>query len=67
MHRHHSRKCNKNVFTRSSDPLEKIHIRKLAHFFNIMRLHHLFVVEEHPGRRLLALQSLSNEGDVVTG
>ena len=65
MHRHDLVNAS-NVFAGASDPLEKVHIRKLAHFFNIMRLHYLLVIEEHPGRCLLALQGLSNEGNVVT-
>lgn len=45
--------------------LEKVHIRKLAHFLDIVSLHNFFVVEKHPRGRIFALHRFSNKSDVV--
>lgn len=46
--------------------LEKVHVRKLAHFLDIMSLYDLFIIEEHPRGRIFAFHRLSNESDIVT-
>lgn len=48
--------------------LEKVHICKLAHFFDVVGFYNLFVVEEHPCglTRAVLAEGLANEGNVVT-
>ena len=47
--------------------LEKVDVRKLAHFFNIVGFYNLFIVEQHPGwRRITLLELLANEGNIMT-
>ena len=53
-----------------SDPLEKVHIRRLHHLLHIVsRFDHFLVVEEHPCRFLvgsiLLWELFADEGDVV--
>jgi hypothetical protein len=48
------------------DPLEKVHVRKLAHLINIMSFNDLLIVEEHPSWNIGISQSLADESNIMS-